>query len=314
MSLIVPLVFGAVSIAVLGSIDSLLTSVIADKLTNSRHDSNKELIGQGLGNIATGLIGGLAGAGSTTRTIANIDSGGRTALSGIVYGALMFLVITQFGSAASTIPLTGLAAVLIYLACTIIDKRMFGHLLKAPRADVFVMLIVMGVTVFGDLITAVILGIALSCIFQVKRIADSSLSVFCPLAEFVPLDAEDLRTNDSELNKVYLYRCHGPLFFAELKNMQDCIDSIHQCKVLVFDLENVSFIDQSCSYYLEDTINSFAKRGVIVLLVNVSIPVKEALIKLNCKAVLDGISEKVSWPQHALKLAQNTPVLQGGSV
>lgn len=304
LALIVPLVAGAATIAILGSIDSLLTSVIADRLLKQRHDSNRELIGQGIGNVAAGLIGGLAGAGSTTRTIANIDSGGRTALSGIVYSLLVLLVITQLATVASVIPLSGLAAILVWLGISIIDKRMFSHVLTAPRSDVLVMLLVLFMTVFADLISAVALGTALSCVLYVKRIADSPCSTITRLGKVEDVEPSCLRSGDG-LGDGLVYNFSGPLFFGELIRLSNCIGQSKDYRLVVFNFENVLFVDQSCSYFLEDAIRELKEGGTAVLAVAMNDDVRRTLKRLNCYNVLESECRSESWLEEMPGLASS---------
>jgi SulP family sulfate permease len=142
-------------LAVLGSIDSLLTSLVADNMTRTRHDSNKELIGQGVGNTVAGLFGGIAGAGATMRTVINIRSGGVTRLSGMIHSVVLMAVVLGVGSVASVIPHAALAGVLVKVGMDIIDFSYLKRAHRGPRWDLALMALVLGLTVFVDLITAV---------------------------------------------------------------------------------------------------------------------------------------------------------------
>ena len=148
----------ALTLSLLGAIDSLLTSVIADNMTKTKHHSNRELMGQGIGNIMAGCIGGLPGAGATVRTLVNINAGGRTPLSGLTNGFVLLATLLGLGNYAQQIPIPVLAGILITVGIGIIDYKGFRHIKSVPRTDAIVMLIVLGMTVFVDLIQAVAVG------------------------------------------------------------------------------------------------------------------------------------------------------------
>ena len=163
-------------IAFLCAIDSLLTSLVCDNMTRTQHDSNRELIGQGIGNMVAGLFGGLPGAGATVRSVANIRSGGRTPLSGMLMGLVLLATLLWLGPLAEQIPLAVLAGILLKVGVDIIDWRFLRHMFQAPRADVIIMAVVLLITVVVDLITAVGVGIVLASILFVKEMADLELA------------------------------------------------------------------------------------------------------------------------------------------
>ena len=168
MVIIIP----ALTLAALGAIDSLLTSVVADNMTKTQHDSNKELIGQGIGNMIAGLVGGLLGAGATMRTVVNINAGGTGNLSGIVHGLALLVVLLGAGAYAKLIPLPVLAGILITVGIGIIDYKGIKHLFRVPRADAIVMIIVLFLTVFVDLLQAVAIGLVLAALLFMKQMGE----------------------------------------------------------------------------------------------------------------------------------------------
>ncbi|MBX9570313.1 MAG: SulP family inorganic anion transporter [Candidatus Obscuribacterales bacterium] len=305
LSMLSVVLSGAVTIAMLGSIDSLLTSLIADKILHSQHDSNKELIGQGIGNIAAGLMGGLAGAGSTTRTLANIDAGGRTPLAGVVYAALVFSVITGLGKVAALIPMSALAAILIVLGIGIVDWRSIKHIHKTPRSDVAVMSVVLFMTVFIDLISAVLIGMALASVLFVKKITDAQFSEFgtldtiSELGHLVDKLPTDLRS------ETYVYTFDGPIFFGETKNL-DKTRNVDKAKIFILNFEHAHFIDQSCCYYLEDLVQSFRKDGKLVLILGLNDKLKTRLNGMECFAVTSEEFQVVRWTSVIEKIRAST--------
>lgn len=307
LSMLSVILSGAVTIAMLGSIDSLLTSLIADKILHGNHDSNKELVGQGLGNIATGLMGGLAGAGSTTRTLANIDAGGRTPLSGVVYAAIIFFVITGLGKVAALIPMSALASILIVLGIGIVDWRSLKHIKRAPRSDVIVMAVVLFMTVFIDLISAVLLGMALASVLFVKKITDAQLSEFGTLDSISELGHLVDALPANLLAETFVYTFDGPIFFGETKNLAKAILGAGNAKTLVLNFEHAHhFIDQSCCYYLDDLVNGFRKDDKLVLILGLNGRVKTRLEKMECHAVLKEEFQVNRWTDVIERVKSNT--------
>ena len=213
MVLIIP----AITLAALGSIDSLLTSVVADNMTRSKHDSNKELVGQGIGNIIAGVVGGLPGAGATMRTVVNINAGGRERLSGVIHALTLLLVLLGAGSYAALIPLPVLAGVLITVGIGIIDYKGLKHMFHIPRSDMVVMLIVMILTVTVDLLQAVAVGVVLASILFMKQMGDTLESkTFTSLidnSEPIVFD-EEQELQAQRGDTVYVQHFNGPIFFG----------------------------------------------------------------------------------------------------
>ncbi len=176
MDALVIMIEEACVIALLCAIDSLLTSLVCDNMTRTQHDSNRELVGQGIGNMVAGLFGGLPGAGATMRSVANIRSGGRTPLSGALMGLVLLATLLWLGPLAEQIPLAVLAGILLKVGIEIIDWRFLRHMVQAPRADVIIMALVLFMTVAVDLITAVGVGVVLASVLFVKEMADLELA------------------------------------------------------------------------------------------------------------------------------------------
>jgi sulfate permease, SulP family len=279
---LMPVMLGGLTIAVLGSIDSLLTSLIADKLLQTRHNSDKELVGQGIGNIVAGLIGGIPGAGSTTRTLANIDAGGRTALSGVVYSLLVVATIAGLGKFAALIPLSALAAILIMLGVGIVDWRMMKHLKVAPREDVLVMLSVLIMTVFVDLISAVLFGTALACVLFVRRMSTTDLcssgtirdfEEFAPLCERLPAGLH---------GKVFVYKLGQPLYFGGANKLRSTLEAQTEAKVVLIYSPMKTFIDQSACYTLEEIISKLSAAGTEIYFVGLCAETQQTLRNMAC--------------------------------
>jgi SulP family sulfate permease len=268
---------GGLTLALLGAIDSLLTSLVLDRVVRSRHDSNQELIGQGIGNIISGLIGGLPGAGATMRSMVNVRAGGRTYLSSGLHGVILLLVLLGLHQVASLIPLSALAAVLISVGLGIMDWRSLRRIGRMPRSDTVVMSVVLALTVFVDLIVAVLVGTALASVLFVKRLADaevSSLGSLDSLAEYRQ-HAEQIPREVRET--IHTYHFNGPLFFGEAKNLISIAEKLSQARYIILRFYNVPFIDQTGAYALEDVIEKWEQNGIKVLFVGLQPHVKQTL-------------------------------------
>jgi SulP family sulfate permease len=264
----------ALVLAVLGSIDSLLTSVIADNITKTKHDSNRELIGQGIGNMAAAVIGGIPGAGATKGTVVNINAGGRTRLSGTIHGLFLLAVLLGLGRLAAYIPLSVLAGILIPIGFAIIDKKGFRHLSRVPKADATVLILVFLVTTFGSLIQAVGLGILLASLLFMKRssdLAERGTSV----SALSGVDGEE-RWPDEKLEYpglrscVYVKHIYGPMFFGFTSHFQDLIRNLDSgiCS-LIIRMDRVPHMDQSGLYAMEEAILDLSQKGITVLITGI---------------------------------------------
>ena len=265
------IVQSGITLALLGSIDSLLTSVIADNLTKTQHDSRRELIGQGIGNVIASLFGGIPGAGATKGTVVAINAGARTRLSGITHGVFQLVVLLGAGSLASFIPLSVLAGLLISVGVAIIDYKGLRHLRYVPRADGAVMIVVLVWTVFGNLIHAVAAGVVLASVLFMKQasdIAEAETSLAAHGTDAAPLeDPWDDEASVADDPTVYVKHLYGPMFFGFSSGFRALADSLpKQANTLIVRMERVPYIDQSGLYALEDTLLRLRTEGKTVLL------------------------------------------------
>jgi SulP family sulfate permease len=263
----------ALILAMLGSIDSLLTSVIADNITKTKHDSNRELVGQGIGNMAAALIGGIPGAGATKGTVVNIKAGGKTRVSGILHGVLLLIVLLGAGQYASFIPLSVLAGILIPIGLAIVDYKGFRHLRQVPMADSVVMLVVLLVTLFGSLIQAVGVGIVLASVLYMKQSSDLA-EARTSVNPISTVDGE--RLSESDANEqiveegVFVKYLYGPMFFGFTARFQELIKDLSgKLKVLILCMDRVPYIDQSGLYAIEDAVLDLEREGAIVVFTGV---------------------------------------------
>ena len=259
-------------LAVLGSIDSLLTSVIADNITKTKHNSNRELIGQGIGNAVAGLIGGIPGAGATKGTVVNINSGGKTRLSGVIHGLFLLVVLLGAGKYAAYIPIPVLAGILIPVGLNIIDAKGLKHLLVVPRSDAFVLVLVLLITTFGNLIYAVAIGVILASVLFMKRSGDiaekgTSGSMLADFKGEQPWD-DERKLFDEFKNSIYVKHLYGPLFFGFTSHFLKLFKNLDGgIKVLIIRMDRVPYIDQTGLYAMEETLFDLRKKGLQVIII-----------------------------------------------
>ncbi len=267
MAAIIP----GLTLAGLGSIDTLLTSVVADNITKTKHNSNRELIGQGIGNAIAGLFCGLPGAGATMRTVVNVKSGGRTQLSGMVHALLLLAIMLGLGSVVKYVPLSVLAGILITVGVGIIDVRGFKDLPKIPRADAVVLVVVFLVTVFVDLLTAVGIGMVIACVLFMKRASDLVEGGYSS-QEMTNFDKESPWADeggmpDTVAHKIYVQRLNGPIFFGSINKFKEVMQTVPQdAKIVIIRMRLVSFMDQSGLYAMEEAIKDIQSHGTQVLM------------------------------------------------
>lgn len=277
MLLIIP----ALTLAALGTIDSLLTSIVADNMTKTQHSSNKELIGQGLGNIGAAMIGGIPGAGATMRTVVNINSGGKTRLSGVIHGIALLIVLLGAGAYAKLIPLPVLAGILITVGIGIIDYKGIKHIPHVPKADSIIMMVVLCMTVFVDLLQAVAVGMVLASVLFMKKMSDivEQKSSVGSVASLVKEEAWDDELNLSEKlhQKIYIKHFDGPIFFGFASKFQEMASSLPEVTVVIMRMMQVPYIDQSGIYAIEDAVLALKEKDVIVLITGIQEQPKDML-------------------------------------
>mgnify|MGYP003968252261 FL=1 len=293
----------ALTLALLGAIDSLLTSVIADNITKTKHHSNRELVGQGIGNIMASCIGGLPGAGATMRTLVNVNAGGQTPLSGVIHGILLLATLLGLGNYAQEIPIPVLAGILITVGVGIIDYKGFRHIKSVPRTDAVVMLIVLGMTMFVDLIQAVAVGLILSSILFMKQMSDQLGSE----VKILPIK-ENCRQwwkeniPDSIADKIYVKHFPGPIFFGFVPALLAMAESLPDIRVVIFRMMNVPNIDQTGLYALEEVVLSLEKRNIAVVITGLQKQPYRMLQRINMvpglipeNYIFDEIEDCIQW-------------------
>jgi SulP family sulfate permease len=268
---ITPYIFTALTLALLGAIDSLLTSVVADNMTKTKHKPNKELIGQGVGNSIGAIFGGIPGAGATIRTVVNINAGGKTRLSGMMAGVLLLVILLALGPVASQIPAAVLAGILITVGIGVMDYKGLKAIPDMPRTEVIIMLIVLVLSSVWNLVYAVGIGLVIASLMFMKKIGDltaerSSIESF-DRSKAWP-DEIDFPNNLKD--EVFIKHIRGPLFFGSTSYFQELVNQIpDSTSTIIIRMGRMQYIDQSGLYALEDVLVDLVKDGKKVLLVKI---------------------------------------------
>lgn len=263
-----PYIFTALTLAFLGAIDSLLTSVVADNMTKTKHNPNKELMGQGIGNSVAAIFGGIPGAGATIRTVVNIKSGGTTRLSGMIAAVLLLVILLALGPVASQIPAAVLAGILITVGIGVMDYKGLKAIPKMQKAEVTIMIVVLLLSVFWNLVYAVGIGLVLASIIFMKKIGDLTADQ----SKVVPLKNADELTLawSDEVNfperlkeEVFIKRLEGPLFFGYTSDFQQLANQIPDTAThVIIRMGKTPYIDQSGLYAMEEVLMNITKKGI----------------------------------------------------
>lgn len=268
LSGLAPYIFTALTLALLGAIDSLLTSVVADNMTRTKHNPNQELVGQGIGNSIAAIFGGIPGAGATIRTVVNINAGGKTRLSGMIASLLLLFTLLLLAPVASRIPAAVLSGILITVGVAVMDFKGLRAIPNMPRNEVIIMVVVLILSAFWNLVYAVGIGLVIASIMFMKKIGDlaGEMSDVKPLKDTPWSDESSFSTELKE--KVFIKHINGPLFFGSTSNFEQLASQIPAGAVaVIIRMSRVPYIDQSGLYALEDVLIDQIKLGREVHLV-----------------------------------------------
>ncbi|MBP5089167.1 STAS domain-containing protein [Pseudomonas chlororaphis] len=278
---VLDLIGPAFAIAMLGAIESLLSAVVADGMAGTRHDSNQELIGQGIANLATPLFGGFAATGAIARTATNIRNGGSSPLAGITHALVLVLIILFLAPLAANIPLCALAAILFVVAYNMSELHHFKRMVqRAPRADVAILLATFALTVFSDLVIAVNIGVILAMLHFLRRMASS-----VEVQQVVEQDLQHELHGNGQLHLppgVLIYTIEGPLFFGAAETFERALAQTHSDpQVLIIRLRHVPFMDITGLQMLEEVIGQLHKRAIVVKLCEANLKVHTKLERVG---------------------------------
>jgi len=269
-------------LALLGAIDSLLTSLVADNMTRTRHNSDKELIGQGIGNTIAGFFGAIPGAGATMRTVVNIRTGGKTKIAGMLHALLLFAVVVSLAPLAEQIPHAVLAGILIKVGYDIIDLNYLKRAHKGPRWDLALMALVLSLTVFVDLITAVAAGVVLAALAFVKRVADEQLKSFGRLKDIVTT-AEEQELLKQAKGHITLFEFGGPLSFGAAADLGLHVRERTKDRgdAIILDFSKVPFLDVSAARAVDTIAHDGQRAGKTLYTVGMNEDVRSVLSGLE---------------------------------
>ncbi|MCL4130050.1 UNVERIFIED_CONTAM: hypothetical protein GTU68_034712 [Idotea baltica] len=281
------LLYAATLLAVLGAIDSLLTSLVSDSLTKEQHDSDKELIGQGIGNAMAGIFGGLPGAGATMRTVVNIRAGGKTGYSGAIHSLTLLAIMLGAGQFAAHVPLAVLAGILLRVGINIIDWPMFMRLTKLPVNTVVLMVVVLVMTVFVDLISAVLVGVFISNLITIERLTSIQLD-HAYLTDGTDVEESEDCPEQQRLSvhqgAVVLMKLVGPLSFGVGRGLRQYLRKYASYQLIVIDLTDAHLVGTSTAMILDELVRTEISNAREIYLVGVS---EKAAANLSRLGTLD---------------------------
>lgn len=301
----------AIAIALLGSIESLLSAVVADGMIGGKHRSNMELVAQGVGNIFSGLFGGIPATGAIARTATNVKNGGRTPIAGIVHAIFLLLIMLLFAPIAKLIPLSCLAGILVVVSYHMSEWRHFKDLLKSNRMDIMVLLSTFLLTVFFDLILAIEIGMILSSFIFMKRMSEAT-TINNAENLFDSSEPNGEKMFEEELAYIpkdtMLYEINGPLFFGASQKFQEFLTDLNQePKVLILRMRYVPFIDATAINRLKEFHHKLKACGTTIIISGANRIVKEELFKSDLYSligknnILENINDAISRAEVILK-------------
>ena len=267
----------AITIAVLGAIESLLSATVADGVIGDKHDSNTELIAQGAANLITPLFGGIPATGAIARTATNVKNGGRTPIAGITHAVVLLLIMLFFGKWASLIPMSCLAGILIVVSYNMSEWRSFRSILRASMSDVVILLVTFFLTVLVDLTVAIEIGVVLAALLFMKRMADNAPKEIIGATN---MDSDVLENYKNLPKGLGIYEISGPFFFGSAKTYCETIRNLGvNYDVLIIRMRHVPFVDSTGLKNLRETILQLKNEGTYIVLSGVSESVKKDLLK-----------------------------------
>ena len=274
----------ALALAGLAVLDSLLSCKVADNMIGDRHSSDRETFGQGMANMAAGLVGGVTTATATMRTVANIKFGGKTPLSSIVHGLTLLAILLGMSSFVAAIPAACLAAILFKVGIDIMDYRILPVIRKIPKTDLLIFCVVLFITVYEDLMVAIAIGICIAIIANFKQFK-SSLSLSNQYSSktfahsnFSKKDNKFASTNE---DLVQIFDIRGPVFFGSVESLLRAYSALPVHKILLMDIRKITSFDITGAYALEDLIHQLRKKGISTYVICTQVKIKTTLKNLN---------------------------------
>ena len=298
-------------LALLGTIDSLLTSLVADSVTRTHHDSNRELIGQGLGNMAASLLGALPGAGATMRTVVNVRAGGRTRISGALHALILLSLVLGLAPLTEHIPLAVLAGILMKVGWDIIDWGYLKRIRRAPREKVIVMFVTLGLTIFVDLITAVAVGLILAGFVTARWMEQEEIQGLSALAlsDDPTLTEEERLALEENNGAILLVSLRGRFSYASAREITKRVGVMTAgYKAFILDLSSVGAIDTSAAMAIEELINAVQDQDIKLFVSGLGGPAETTLQSLD---VLSSLQDDQRPPTKSLAIQRAAAALKG---
>ncbi len=310
LSSITPYIFTALTLALLGAIDSLLTSVVADNMTKTKHKPNQELIGQGIGNSIAAIFGGIPGAGATIRTVVNINAGGKTRLSGMLAGVLLLVILLALGPVASQIPAAVLAGILITVGINVMDYKGLKAIPNMPRTEVTVLIVVLVLSSVWNLVYAVGIGLVIASLMFMKQIGDltGKRSDLEPLIKEKAWPDEEGFPDELE-KKCFIKHIKGPLFFGSTSEFQQLARQIPDtAETIIIRAGRMQYMDQSGLYAMEDILVDLVNQGKRILMVNIPNQPRYMMERIDIipdlipeEHIFDNFKELLAWLKENIK-------------
>ena len=280
---VTPYIFTALTLALLGAIDSLLTAIVADNMTKTKHRPNKELIGQGIGNSIASIFGGLPGAGATIRTVVNINAGGKTRISGMIASVLLLFILLALSPIASQIPAAVLAGILITVGIGVMDTKGLKAIPYMPRPEVIIMLVVLVLSSVWNLVYAVGIGLVIASLMFMKKMGDLTATK----SEVRPLSSEESWSDEADFpaelkDSVIIKHVQGPLFFGSTSDFQQLSKQIPEtAKTVIIRMDRIPYMDQSGLYAMEDVLIDLVNQDKKVVLIHIEEQPKYMLERID---------------------------------
>lgn len=316
---VLPYVFTAITLSLLGAIDSLLTSVVADNMTKTKHRPSRELIGQGIGNSIAAIFGGIPGAGATIRTVVNIKAGGKTKLSGMISGLFLLFILVALGPVASKIPAAVLAGILITVGIGVMDYKGLKAIPSMPRdaqigsvkfsMEVLIMFVVLLLSIFWNLLNAVGIGLVIASLMFMKKMGDLTINQ-SGVKQLKKVEADEKWMDEIKLpenikEEVYIKRLDGPVFFGNTSEVKDLSSALSdKVKYLIIRMDKVPYLDQSGVFTFEEIFMEMVNNNVILLIVGLQEQPKYLIEKIRLipnlvsrERVFDSFKDCLLWIQ-----------------
>ncbi len=271
----------ALAIALLGSIESLLSAVVADGIIGAKHRSNTELIAQGIANIVSAIFGGIPATGAIARTAANINNGGRTPIAGMFHSIFLLIIMMVFLPLAKLIPLSALAAILVMVAVNMGEWKELKQIFKAPKSDAFILITVFVLTILFDLVLAIEVGMVLAALLFMKRMSDLT-DIKISTLDFAEGDANNINLENKCKKGIYIYEINGPFFFGAASKFIETFSNINSdIEKLIIRMRYVNSIDTTAVHALKRIINMCKEKDIIIILSEINPIVKKTLKNMD---------------------------------